>query len=98
MVYVKQMPPTIKLTTILYFSSSLLYTCVGSYFDSKQYLEKFRNNELKENDLIKSEWDAVQYGSKVNFAERFFSSLIWPYSITKNIIPSLVLFLNKKKE
>lgn len=98
MVYVKQLPKPIKLTTGLYFGSSLLYTCVGSYSDSKDYLIKYRTGKLDKYDAdkINSEWEAVKYGSKVNFAERFLNAVIWPYSITKNIIPSIVLMMNKE--
>jgi hypothetical protein len=60
---------------------------------------KYRNKtlgEYAEERKINSEWEAVKYGSRVNFAERFFNSLIWPYSITKNIIPTIVLMMNKE--
>jgi hypothetical protein len=99
-VYIKQLPKPIQLTTIAYFGSSVLYTCVGSYFDSKEYLLKYRTNKIDEYDKksIKSEWDAVKYGSRVNFWERFWSSLIWPYSVSSNIIPGIVLSLNRESK
>lgn len=99
--YVKQLYKSVKFISGLYFGSSLLYTCVGSCNDSKSYLMKYRNNELgeyTEEKNIKSEWDAVKYGSKVNFAEIFFNAVIWPYSITKNIIQSIVLMINNENK
>lgn len=99
-VYIKQLPKPIKLSTTLYFGSSLLYTCIGSYTNSKNYLFKYRNKELHtyEIEIINSEWDAVKYGASVDFFERFLNAVVWPYSITKNIIPSVVLFLNKEEK
>lgn len=95
----QQLPAPIKWTSIAYVCTSLIYTCIGSYLDSKEYLMKFRNNELYHFDsfnreTIKSEWDAVKYGAQLKFWRRFFHSLIWPYSLVSNIIPGLVLYLN----
>jgi hypothetical protein len=99
-VYIRQLPKPVQLTTMLYFGASVMYTCIGSYFDSKEYLLKYRSNKLEESCKrhIKSEWDAVKYGSKINFWERFWSSLIWPYSVSSNIIPGIVLSLNRESK
>ena len=100
---IQTLPTPIKISTLCYFSFSIGYCAQGSYSDSKKYLSMYRNNELNESDnyavtKIKSEWDAVKYGAYVNFGERLWSSLIWPYSISTNIVPIIVLMLNPKKE
>lgn len=84
-----------------YICSSVLYTGVGSYMDAKKYLVKYRNNELSQLNLnkldlntIQSDWDAVKYGSKIHFWNRFSDSLIWPYRMSANIVPGIVLFFN----
>lgn len=92
--YLKQFLNQIKLTTIVYISSTLSYTCAKSYIDSKDYLIKYRNNNLCISEVfeIKSELDAIRYGAKVNFAETFSNAMIWPYvGVVTIIAPSIVL-------
>lgn len=98
MVYIKQLLNQIKLTTIFYISSTLSYTCTRSYIDLKDYLIKYRNNNLDiiECFKIRSELDAVRYGAKVNFGETFSNAMIWPYVSVTNIIPNIVLMMNKE--
>jgi hypothetical protein len=97
LVYYKQLPQPIKLSSIVYLSCLLGYNLFGTYNDSKIYLDKYRKGELEKKDL-KSDWDAVKYGANYNFLERLFESLIWPVTTINNIIPAIVLALNPPKK
>ena len=57
----------------------------------KQWIEDAIALTPKEKEIVKSEWDAVKYGSQVNCGERLWDSICWPITITNNIIPWLVL-------
>lgn len=96
-VFIKQIPSPVRFGSIVYFASIIGYNCFHAYSDSKCYLDKFRQNKLSEQEgrLIKDDWDAVKYGAKCNSGERFWNSIIWPISIANNIVPWIVLQLNK---
>lgn len=98
MIFIEQLPKPLAYTSITYFSALLLYNASGSYFNAKQYLKKYRENALSPNerDIMKSEWEAVKYGASVNYYELLLDSIIWPVTLTNNIIPFLVLTLNSK--
>ena len=98
-VFIKELPQPVKFSTILYVVSILSYNGICSYLNAKLYLENYRANRLERNlkDLIKSDWDAVKYGANVDCYKRLWDSIIWPITITNNIIPWIVLNLNKKK-
>lgn len=92
---VKQLPLPVKFKwgCISYFGVSVIYSFVGSYNDSKKYLIKFRTEGHTSS--YTTEWEAVKYGARINFEERLFSSMFWPYSLSKDVIPNLVILLNK---
>lgn len=92
------MPKPVSYTFISYFGFLLSYNAIGSYSNAKQYLKKYRENALSPNerDQMKSEWEAVKYGAHVNSYELLWDSIIWPVTLTNNIIPFLVLTLNSK--
>lgn len=96
-VYYKELPKSIKYTTHLYFGTVLTYNAICAYYNSKQKLLDYRNDNLETylKDKIKNEWAAVKYGASENTIERFFNSIIWPINIISDIIPSIVLQLNK---
>jgi len=97
-VFIKELPKPVSYTCISYFGFLLLYNVSGSYVNAKQYLKKYRENELlpNERDIMKSEWEAVKYGAHVNYYKLLWDSIIWPVTLTNNIIPFLVLTLNSK--
>lgn len=96
---VNEVSSPLKISTIIYFSFLLGYNIVGTYQDSKKYLENYRQGKLKtKSDLIKSDLDAVVYGANINRGERLWNSIIWPITVIKNIIPSIVLALNPPKD
>jgi len=137
-IYIQKIQPIAPIITLGYFVASVSVCCVGSYFDSVEYLQKYRlriaskktatkndtktakndilNDILNEDymkgtkqqpltydqinnkfwDNIHSEWDAVKYGSKINFWSRFRYSIVWPYHVSCEIIPALVLFFNRE--
>jgi len=100
------MPEPVRLTTLIYFGSLLSWNTYFTYMDSKKCLKLFRNNKLKElaeegiaisqRDNIKTEWDAVKFGATMKSFERLWDSIWWPLTAIQNIIPAVVLFLNKK--
>jgi hypothetical protein len=80
----------------------IVYNTIRTYKDSKKKLIKYRNNKLSDYEkkyFIKNEWDAVKYGANENFRSRICESIIWPIMpliIISDIIPFLVLQLNKE--
>ncbi len=97
----KQLSSPIRLTTIVYFSCLLGYNIVGTYMDSKIYLDKYRTRRLVELNLstneiesIKSDWDAVKYGANSRALERLWDSIVWPVTTVKYIVPAIVLTMN----
>ena len=97
----KQLPDAVRLSTKLYFGCLLGYNIVGTYLDSKMYLEKYRTRRLVDLDLstnqienIKTEWDAVKYGANSRALERLWDSIVWPVTTIKNIVPAIVLMMN----
>ncbi len=96
-VFIKELPKPVRYSGAAYLGCLLCYNAGSSYIDAKNYLIKYRENTLDDSENIQSEWDAVKYGASVNSLERLWNSLIWPITITNNIIPWIVLTLNKKK-
>ena len=97
-VFVKEMPRPVRYISMVYITALLLYNGSGSYMDAKEYLNKYRENTLSQNARgeIKSEWEAVKYGASLHSGQRLWDSIIWPVTLTNNIIPWLVLTLNSK--
>lgn len=97
-VYFKELPQPVKYSTYFYLGTLFFYNSIMTYHDSKNKLLDYRNNILPKNEkeLIKNEWEAVKYGANENLTERFFKSIFWPINIISDIIPLLVLTLNKK--
>ena len=91
----QRLPNPVKYSTAIYISCAVGYNAVGTYYDSKAYLQKFRSNLLEEHEKrIKTDWDAVKYGANAHFWDRFINSWIWPLTTIKNIIPIIVLEMN----
>ena len=97
-VFIQELPKPLTYTSAIYFGALLLYNASGSYIDAKDYLKKYREHKLtpKERDQIKTEWDAVKYGASLHAGQRLWDSIIWPITLTNNIIPFLVLTLNSR--
>jgi hypothetical protein len=76
-----------------YILASALYTGSCSYSDAQNALHDYRD---KNTNKLSSEWLAVKYGAYTNFGENFWKSIIWPWSLTSDIIPGLVLLFNPK--
>lgn len=94
----KLLPNPVKYSTMSYISCAIGYNVIGTYYDSKSHLIKFRKNAFDDNNIflkgIKTDLDAVQYGAQVHFWNRLLNSFIWPVTIMKNIIPFFVLGMN----
>ena len=91
-VFIKELPKPITYTSLLYFGALLLYNASGSYIDAKDCLKKYREHKLTEGrDQIRTEWEAVKYGASLHSGGRLWDSIIWPITLTNNIIPFLVL-------
>jgi len=95
-IFVTNLPETVKWSSVAYIHALLAYNIHGSYVDAKMYLTKFRTNELNEQEIkeINDDWSAVKYGANSNFVGRLFDSIVWPITLTKSIIPSIVLYFN----
>jgi hypothetical protein len=95
--YFKGLSKPIRFSSYFYIGALIVYNVNGAYNDSVNKLYSFRNNKLTEREVkeIKDEWSAVKYGAEEFYVERFFNSLIWPVKICSNIVPSIVLALNK---
>lgn len=94
-VFIKELPDPVKYSSFVYIGCLLVYNASGSYIDAKRYLKKYRENNLA-NSEITSDWDAVKYGANLNCGKRLWNSIVWPITITNDIIPWLVLTFNKK--
>jgi len=99
-VFYKELPTRAKHTLWIYLSSVITYNTTSAYLDGKKYLMAYRQNTLTptEQNYCKSEWSAVKYGINKDMCLRFFKSLIWPLSVTSDIIPFVVLALNKENK
>lgn len=81
----------------VYCAIALSYNTIGTYSNSKDYLVKFRTQQLThalERDAIRNDWDAVCFGAQKNAGQRLWDSIIWPVSTIKNVVPAVVLLLN----
>jgi hypothetical protein len=87
--------PTIVFSSKLYISCLLAYNAYGTYCESKHYLIRYREDTLYGHKEIQSDWDAVKYGARHNSVERLYDSIAWPITCIMNIIPGIVLALNK---
>lgn len=98
-------PKYIKITSGLYLLSVTGYNFVTTYANSKMFLDKFREKKLDtltitvdERISIKDDWSAVTFGANYGWWDRFIESFIWPITLSKNVIPWLVMILNKKTD
>lgn len=91
----------------LYLSGFLICNFSYSYSDAKKKLDEFRKKNYSEYLDVKdkqdakyldSQWSAVKYGAYQNFNSNFLYSLIWPLTMISDIVPYLVLKMNKKTE
>ncbi len=101
----KELPKPVKLSSGLYISCILGYNIYGTYTDSKIYLDKFREDKLKdlgitdnEKKEIKTDWDAVKFGANSRCLERLWDSIVWPITGITNLVPAIVLMLNPPKK
>lgn len=101
-----ELPKPVRLSTVVYFSSFFAYNIFETYKSSKQVLVAYRKDPKAKHglldlgikdyqvDQIKSDWDAVEFGAYNKFCERFFDSLVWPFTFVRGTIPSIVLVFN----
>lgn len=99
-IFVKELNTPSRYVIISYVCALILYNASGSFIDAKKHLIKFRERDKQiKSDWqyeIKSEWEAVKYGAKVNSSQRLWDSIIWPITLTNNFVPWLVLNLYRK--
>ena len=97
-VYFKSRPPPVRWTTYTYMAALFLYNGGASYIDAKHALNDYRNKNIERFGVglskCKDDFEAVKFGSSYNFYSRFTDSIIWPISVTSNIIPYIALKLN----
>lgn len=99
-IFITKMPKPVRYGGLAYCSCLVIYNICESYIDAKKMLMQYRENKLTvyQQEKITCEWEAVKYGSHEFFWERFWNSVLWPITITNNIIPSLVLYLNNNNK
>lgn len=95
--YFRGLSKPVRFTSYAYVSMLISYNIISTYSDAKKKLIAFRNNKLTRNEQldIYDEWSAVKYGAEEFYIPRFCNSLIWPIKVCANVIPSVVLFMNK---
>lgn len=86
-------------STIAYFSGSILYSSYMSYCDGVKELEDFIKNGTKYQDysddiIYDNEFDAIKYGCNKELGKHLWNGLIFPFSISSNIVPFIVSKLN----
>jgi hypothetical protein len=81
-----------------YLFGFVVFNIYGCYVDSLKCLNKFRTGNLFSDDKISSELDAAIHGVKLNFCQRYVESVIFPVTVIGNIVPSVVLYFNKKPD
>ena len=73
------------------FTSSYIFS---TYSDGKENLLLFREGKLDSS--ILTDWQAAKLGCKKNVWRNFVESVIFPYTLFSNVMPSIVLKLNPK--
>jgi len=76
-----------------YVLISLFFYIFYNYRDAKNALIKFR--EKSPNSDIQLEINEMRYNIK--YFDNFFSSIFFPFSVSRKIIPMIVIFFNPKK-
>ena len=97
--FIKNLPKPVIYSGKVYFFGVITYNGTLTFADSKKYLTKFKENRLNDNEreFIKTEWDAIKYGSEKYALERLWDSVIWPIKLTNNFIPFVVFSIFSSK-
>lgn len=82
-----------------YLAGCATYGFMKSYNGGKSELLAYRHylenkSAYKHPSQHTTEWDAVYYGSTHDVGKIFVESLLWPSSITSQIVPAVVLAMN----
>lgn len=115
-VYLKNLPKPVKLSTYMYISSIVTYNIGCAYIESQEALSKY--NKIKTGEIIidklsytsvssdnyiydtelsrcNTKLEAAKFGASFNACGRMYDSIIWPFSLVSNIIPNIVVYVNK---
>jgi hypothetical protein len=95
----QELPQPIRLSTIGYLGSILVYNAAAAYVDSADAIAKFQKGELTKEPYtngkpINTKWEAAKYGANKNFCENLWNSLIWPAKTVSKIVPMIAVGLN----
>ncbi len=92
-------PSSIRYLLLGYTAVTITCYTVYNYNDGKRALLSYReyqkNTGNKLHD-IPDEWTAIK--TKIKHIDNFISALFFPWSVTEKIIPSIILYLNPKKD
>ena len=88
-------PPFYRRLGYVYIGLGTLNMGYLTYNDGKEGLHKFRLNRPKPYP-DHGEWNAVRWACKEKSFRNFMNSVLWPKEIISNIMPKLVLILNKE--
>lgn len=86
-------PQPLKLSTIIYITSSIFYTGYMSYNDGVKELRLY--NESKVSSPYLNELDAIKNGCSKNSFDHFIKGITFPYSIISEVIPYVILKINQ---
>lgn len=88
-----KMSSTQKQTLVVFAGGAVSYNLFQTYNNGKESLLQFRSG--KDRAAFRTEWEAVHSGCRKDSLQIFWRSLMWPVSITSQIVPTAVLWLNK---
>ena len=89
----RELPRPIKWSSMVYITCGISYNIVGTYIDSKVYLQKYRNG-IECHSSVTNDWEATKFGANENSFGRLWDSIVWPINVITNVVPSIVLTLN----
>jgi hypothetical protein len=84
-------PQPLKYTIYMYIFSTIVCYIVFNYMDGKNMLLLYRLKGGKDYDQ-NSELNIIY--SRINYWSNFFDSLIFPWTFSKYVIPSIILYFN----
>ena len=73
-----------------YFIGSLVSCANSTYVEGKKALLSYRDTNTSGGDV--SEYDYIR--NRVSVMSNMFYGLVWPYSITSDIVPHLIISAN----
>jgi hypothetical protein len=80
----------------LYTTGAVVFNISQTFNNGQEALTQHRTQ--KGRSQYATDWEAAYAGCRKDSFSIFWRSLLWPVSIASQVVPSLVLFMNKGKE